>query len=319
LNPESLSARLNQLYNSRRREGELARLDPSSVEAQLHRVFARYEAWREVLSICGPVDEPTSLYKTATVLQEGGNTIQAIQSLDRASILAPDWPAPRLLTARILLPQGRSEEALAALSPLGGARTASLTSSEAAEYLCYHVVALRNLNRSDEASNEIRRVLAERPKSLEVNDAVSFLYQTGGRLEESLVLLNDLLEADPGRVDWLARKGVVLLQLGRLGDAVAVLTEALTLAPSAPAPRLHRAVALLGSGKLEAAREDYEALLPWRAFKQRALFGLGEIAWREHKTNEVVHYYQEYLSNGNEGSAQTEIASQRLRLLEPGL
>jgi hypothetical protein len=49
---------------------------------------------------------------------------------------------------------------------------------------------------------------------------------------------------------------------------------------------------------------------------QNALFGLGAIAWRQHDTNAAIEFYQRYLSNGVQSSAQYMVAAERLKQLK---
>jgi hypothetical protein len=49
---------------------------------------------------------------------------------------------------------------------------------------------------------------------------------------------------------------------------------------------------------------------------QNALFGLGAIAWRQRDTNAAIQFYQRYLSNGVQASAQFTVAAERLKQLK---
>jgi tetratricopeptide (TPR) repeat protein len=112
------------------------------------------------------------------------------------------------------------------------------------------------------------------------------------------------------------KKGEAELQLARHEAAIATLTKVLALAPGNDEARLYRAVANLSSGRLEAARKDYEQLLHKSDHLQNALFGLGAIAWRQRDTNAAIQFYQRYLSNGVPASAQFTVAAERLQQLK---
>jgi hypothetical protein len=45
-------------------------------------------------------------------------------------------------------------------------------------------------------------------------------------------------------------------------------------------------------------------------------YGLGEIAWRQHETNEAIRNYKLYLANANTNTAEATNVIQRLRELK---
>ena len=48
----------------------------------------------------------------------------------------------------------------------------------------------------------------------------------------------------------------------------------------------------------------------------RIAYGLGEIAWRKHETNEAIRNYKIYLANANTNTAEAANIIQRLRELK---
>jgi len=64
-----------------------------------------------------------------------------------------------------------------------------------------------------------------------------------------------------------------------------------------PSVLFNRALACLDSGKLEAARADFKTLQLSLTNSFQVAYGLGEIAWRQHDTNEAVRNYEIYLAS----------------------
>ncbi|HZL42793.1 MAG TPA: tetratricopeptide repeat protein [Verrucomicrobiae bacterium] len=315
LNPANLSSRINLLYNQQYRKGHPQRLDYESVTERFQTLSERYENWPAVLSAGGPVDEPSFLFKTAQVLLPGSNFRQAAGALVRCSELAPVWPAPRLWLARTYLQQGRFAKALVTTDQIEPLRQ-RLSGAGLAGLLYCRGAAMRALGRTNDANVLIASFLGDYAQHEEVLMAAITLFEQSGQLTRELEILDQLLRRDPNNGEWLAKKGCVQLQLSSFPEAVATLTKALAMAPADQDARLYRAVAYLGCKQLEPARQDYEELLKAHEFKHLALFGLGEIAWREQDTNQVIEMYQQYLSNALPGTLQYAMATQRLNAIK---
>ena len=75
-------------------------------------------------------------------------------------------------------------------------------------------------------------------------------------------------------------------------------------------------MAYLDSGKLDAARADYLQLQQTFTNSFPVAYGLGEIAWRKHETNEAIRNYKIYLANANTNTAEATNIILRLRELE---
>jgi hypothetical protein len=78
----------------------------------------------------------------------------------------------------------------------------------------------------------------------------------------------------------------------------------------------NRALARLDSGKLDAARADYKTLQQTLTNSFQVAYGLGEIAWRQHDTNEVIRNYKLYLANAYTNTEEATNVMQRLRELK---
>jgi tetratricopeptide (TPR) repeat protein len=185
-----------------------------------------------------------------------------------------------------------------------------------AQLVLCRTMALRGSGRTNDAAAYLEQLVAEDGRYVQVLTAAAGLYAASSQFEQELKLRDMLLQRDPNNPELLARKGLVELRLARHQPAITTLTKALTLAPTDNNTRLLRAVAYLGAGQLEASKTDYLELLRNPDTSKNALFGLGGIAWREHETNAVIRYYQQFLSNNAAAmSHQFNIATERLRQL----
>ncbi|HSY10356.1 MAG TPA: hypothetical protein VK840_05520, partial [Candidatus Dormibacteraeota bacterium] len=68
--------------------------------------------------------------------------------------------------------------------------------------------------------------------------------------------------------------------------------------------------------KLDAARADYETLRQSFTNSFQVAYGLGEIAWRKHDTNEAIKNYEIFLANVNTNAAEAKTILERLHELK---
>jgi hypothetical protein len=67
---------------------------------------------------------------------------------------------------------------------------------------------------------------------------------------------------------------------------------------------------------LDDARTDYSRLQQNFTNSFQVSYGLGEIAYRKHETNEAVRNYEIYLANANTNAAEAKTVLERLRELK---
>jgi tetratricopeptide (TPR) repeat protein len=82
-----------------------------------------------------------------------------------------------------------------------------------------------------------------------------------------------------------------------------------------PDALFNRAIAYLRSDRLDAARADYRHLQSTYTNSFQIAYGLGEIAWQKHETNEAVRNYHLYLANAPTNSAEFKTIRERLTQL----
>jgi tetratricopeptide (TPR) repeat protein len=314
LNPDNLAALINMEYAERLRRGDRRWLTVAEARRLFPGPFALYENWWEVHSRNGPVDEPAFLLHTARALLASQNPRQAAIAFARCAELSPDLPAPKLWQAhcRNLT---RNHAGALELADEVGPSIQRLNGRGLGQLLQCRATALQGLGRTNDAATFIERFVGEHGKHGEVLDAAAHLHAANGQFQSELALREELCRRAPDNPELLAKEGLAELRLARYDDAIATLTRALVLSPAHDEARLLRAVARLGADQWEAAREDYELLLKKPGHSQTALFGLGDIAWRERDTNAVRLYYERFLSNSAASSPRAAVASERLKHL----
>ena len=314
-NPVNLAARINLEFAERRARGDNSRLTVSWAREHFSETFDLYQNWWEVISRNGPVDEPTFLLQTGRFLLTTKNPHQAIAAFERCAELSPGWPMPRLFEALALIKTGAFARSLELATELEG-RSESFRGPGLALLLQCRVGALRGLGQTNEAWDCIERYVANHTKHVEVVSAAATLCAESGKFERELELLMELSARVKPDAGLLTRRGLAEFRLGRNKQAAETLTLALNIAPEDVQARLLRAVARLGDGQADAARADYQWLLKNPASAQPALFGLGNMAWREQDTNAAIRYYEQFMSNNAAATPQASVVSERLKQMK---
>lgn len=97
--------------------------------------------------------------------------------------------------------------------------------------MLYYAAALRAAGQPEQAVSVLENGMATYPKDLQVHIAYAKALSAAGRFPQAMNVIDESINpADP---DWnaLLVKGVILDQSGRNGDARAVYTQALLIAP----------------------------------------------------------------------------------------
>lgn len=113
----------------------------------------------------------------------------------------------------------------------------------------------------DEASEELKSVLAEHPDHIGARSHLARVYSWSGRLSDSIVEADKVLEASPGNQDALLVKADALEWGGHFRQAIPVYREILQSGGSFEAG-IGLSYALLSGGNRSAARESALALSP---------------------------------------------------------
>jgi len=314
MNADNLAARINLEYTTRCERGDPARLKVTWVREEFSETLGKYEDWWDVLSQNGPVDEPTFLLQSGRVLLAVHNPRQAVSAFARCVELSPAWPAPRLWQAQCYNITRQFDQALELTEQLDAHRQ-GLKGPGLAELVICRTMALRGAGRTNAAATYLEQFVSEHGEYVQVLNAAAGLYAASTQFELELKLRETMVQRNSNNPELLAKKGLAELRLARYEAAIATFGKALTLEPADVNTRLLRAIAFLRGGQLEASKADYRELLKNADASQKALFSLGGIAWREHDTNAMVRYYEQFLSNSAAMTPQFNVASERLRQL----
>ncbi len=129
--------------------------------------------------------------------------------------------------------------------------------------------------------------------------AAAQFYLVNGLFHNALAVIDRRLQLSPDDPNRLFDKGYVYLQLRAYDDAIAALTRVLSLQKGNKGALYSRAIAYYSSGKFDEARADYRELNQTITNSYQIAYGLGEIAWLKHETNEAIKNYELYLANPN--------------------
>jgi tetratricopeptide (TPR) repeat protein len=137
--------------------------------------------------------------------------------------------------------------------------------------------------------------------------------EEAGEFDESLALLGEAIELAPGAPTIIGAIGAVLRKQGRLSEALGHLDEAIRLDPTAAAPWLERGMALETGGSLEAALTSYHRAAELDPGSASAFGGVASIASRRGDLEVALHFGERALAldpldpPGAAGMARTEI------------
>jgi tetratricopeptide (TPR) repeat protein len=136
-----------------------------------------------------------------------------------------------------------------------------------------------------------------------------------GLYTNALDVANRKLARSPDDPQWIYGKAFASLQIGAYDDAVKAFSRILETQTNNADALYNRAFACFQSEHFDAARADFRRLQATFTNEFHVAYGLGEIAWRQHETNEAVRNYQIYLANAPTNSAELKTVRERLTQL----
>ena len=314
LNPDNVVAQINLQFNQALRAGRTVPVDPSKARRDQ---FGRYHDWNEVMNANGPFDEPSFCFVNGVLLAKDNLLVrQAAVPLARACELDPDYLPARLFLAQVYLFSRLPDRALATLhDPLTQPQKFSLTDSSSTELDILAAGAYLQKTNFAEGARLLELELNRHPDNNDLLTATAQFFVVHGLFTNALAVIDRKLKLAPDDQSWLFGKGYVCIELHAYDDAIAALTRVLAVQTNSADARFNRALAYLESGKLDAARADYRRLQQTSTNSFAVAYGLGEIAWREHETNEAIRNYKIYLANANTNTAEATNVIARLREL----
>jgi tetratricopeptide (TPR) repeat protein len=315
VNPDNFVAQINLRFNQSLRAGKRVPLDLSKTTSDQ---FGKSRDWNGALNANGPFDEPSFCFiEGINLAAQNGFYRQAVAPLARVRELEPDNLEARLALGQIYVKYGLPDRALEVLrDPLEQPERFSLAKMN--ETQLNVIVAAAYLQKNDlaQGTHLLETEIALHPDDTNLLNATVQAYLTHGLFTNALALIDRKLQFTPDDPAWLFSRGYVSIQAKAYDDAIDAFTRVLAIKTNNPPALFNRALACLDSGKFDAARADYKTLQQSFTNSFQVAYGLGEIAWRKHETNEAIKNYKLYLANANTNTAEATNVIQRLRELK---
>jgi tetratricopeptide (TPR) repeat protein len=314
LNPDNVVAQINLRFNQTLRAGGMEPVDLSEATSDQ---FGKYQTWSDVMNANGPFDEPSFCFENGVNLAAAnGYYRQAVASFDRVRQLAPDNLPARLWLGQIYLMAHLPGRALDALSdPLAHPEEFSLAETNETQLHVLAAAAYFQETNFTRGSELLETEIASHPDDNNLLAAAAQAYMVHGMFSQALRVIDSKLKSIPDDPAWLYGRGLANIQLKHYDEAIAALSRVLSIQTNNDAALFSRAVANLDSDHLDAAHADYLLLQQSFSNSIQVAYGLGEIAWRRHDTNEAVRNYQIYLATANTNNGEAQTILERLREL----
>jgi tetratricopeptide (TPR) repeat protein len=314
LNPENAVARINLQFNHSLQAGETVPIDLSKTSLDQ---FGRYNTWSQILDIGGAFDEPSFCFANGLVWIRNGFYAQALALFTRVCQLEPDNLPAHLWLTQLYSFNRLPDRALKAVQeirnqpgkcPLDEAYRMQLTLIEVAAYFQKEDLA--------QGTQLLEAEISRNPTNNTLLTTATQFFVAKGLYTNALAVIDSRLRDSPDDPEWLFSKSYVYLQLKDYNRAIPVLTQILSQEADNSTALFNRAIAYLGVGRLDEAQADYEKLNRTFTNSFRINYGLGEIAWRKHETNNAIKFYKLYLASANPDTDEATNILRRLRQLQ---
>jgi len=313
LNTNNVVANINFEFNKSLRAGTPASVSLSRVATDL---FGKYHGWDEVMDANGPFDETSFCFENGARLVENHLLRQATASFDRVRQLVPDNLAARLFLGRIYLSAHLPDKALEALhDPLDKPALFALNETNSTELDVLTATCYFQKNDNAAGAAVLESEMARHPNDEHLMLISAQVFNMRGLYTNALHAINRKLARTPDDLTWVYGKGIVSLQIGAYDDAVKSFSHFLELETNSPDALYNRGVAYFTSGRLDAARADFLKFQTTFTNNLQIAYGLGEIAWRQHETNEAIRNYQIIIANAPTNTPDLKTVRERLAQL----
>lgn len=286
--------------------------------------------WDLLLSVNGPLDEPTFRLEFAPILARNGLFRAAALEIQRVLAVIPADFRAHLLLANTFVQGNMPERALTVLGnirkdpamKLGSAEMVDLVQVEAWAYYMQ-----TNLPKAEALLIAAQEDFHDRDGAF-FTLAQMYLLQAeqmrsqGKQLEHMMRMTNALrvfekqIKWQPQNIPALINLGGLTAQMDDFKGAIAVLSRAIEIDPGNETARLNRAIANLRSERYDDARRDYEYLLKTNPTAYRARFGLAEIAYRRSEWSAALDQYDAYLLNAPPQTSEYFFVQKRIAELK---
>lgn len=315
LNPDNVSAGINLAFNQKLRTGAIPGVDLARVNSDQ---FGKSRNWQEIINANGPFDETSFCFEYGLILAtQNGFFRQAIAPFTRVRQLAPDNLAARLQLAQTYIFSHLPDRALEALhDPLTQPARFSLTEDNSTGLNILASAAYFQKHEDAHGVELLETELSRHPDDNTLLTAATQAFFIHGLYTNALRVIEKKLARTPDDPKWLFAKGYAELQAGNYNRSIAALTRVLDIQTNNSTARFNRALAYFDSDRWDSARADYTQLQSAYTNSFQVAYGLGEIAWRQHDTNEAVRNYEIYLANAKTNTAEATNVIERLRELK---
>jgi tetratricopeptide (TPR) repeat protein len=315
LNPDNVIAQINLQFNQQLRARQTVSVDLSTVTPDR---FGKYRDWNAVMNENGPFDEPSYDFELGLLYANRNEMFrQAVAPLARVRELAPDYLPARLQLAASYLVSRLPDRALDALrAPLEQPEKFSLGETNETQLDLFAAAAYFQKNDTVTGIRLIETELSRHPTNDDLFVTAAQAYLAHGLFPNALSVINRKLEYAPDDPTWLFSKGYVSIQVKDYNTAISTLTRVLAIQTNNPQALFNRAIAYLQSDRLAEASADYTTLRQTYTNSVQVAYGLGEIAWRRHDTNEAIRNYETYLANAKTNTAEATNIIGRLKSLK---
>ncbi len=313
MNPDNVVATINLDFNGKLRTGAVGEVELNRTTTDL---FGKYRNWNEVMMANGPFDETSFSFENGAMFMQGGLMRQAVAPFNRVRQLAPENLATRLFLAQIYIFAKQADRALDALQdPLTQPKKFALNATNSTGLNILAAAAYFQKDQTDKGVALIEKEVARHPDDDTLLTAATQAYFMRGLYTNALGVIARKLAQSPNEPQWLFGKGYAHIQLNQFPEAIAAMTHVLEISTNDPTARFNRALAYLQSEQLDQARADYRELQNTYTNSYQVAYGLAEVGWRQHHTNEAISNYQLYLANAPTNSAEAKTVRERLTQL----
>jgi tetratricopeptide (TPR) repeat protein len=294
---EILTSTTKRNYNKAERDNRVALLGRlAALHLSQDQIEPAVDAFRQMADV-DPMLAPRSAAQVIEAYRQAKQFAKAQQEADAAVKKFPDDRTIRVVRASMLAEMGKVDEAAADLKKLLGDKDDRDTylalaqvydkgkrwddmgkaldsaeklseSDEDKETIWFTRGAmLERMKKLDAAEAQFRRVLKVNPENAGALNYIGYMLADANlRLEESLGLVTQALDIEPGNGAYLDSLGWVQYRLGRLEDAEKNLRLALQKTPRDPTVHDHMADVLMKESKVKEAVAQWEiSLKEWDA------------------------------------------------------
>jgi tetratricopeptide (TPR) repeat protein len=283
--------------------------------------------WDLLLSVNGPMDEPTFRAQLAQVMARNSLTRQAAQEIQRVLALNPQDMAAVIMLGNIYVQGGLPDRGLELVAKVrSDPRLAPKDSRQQADLIGIEAWAAYAKGDTAKAETLLRGAQDQYPQFdagffilAQMYMALAEERRAEGKQADYLNYMTNALnvfdkeiKVQPENLPALVNYGGLCAQLEDYNRAITLLTRAVELNPSSSPARLNRAISCLRAGRNEEARADYDYLLKLSPTAYRAYYGLAEVAYRQKDWLSAANDCELYLRHAPPNTSEYFFMQKRL-------